>query len=236
VNVVFTRRKTINRRAAGHAGNGNNVGKGKRARKRQQALLRKLSKKAEPLISPLPSPPPRRALEIFRKSVPWARLATAFIGAGLAALAYYGTFRPHVSVEPYLSLNPVDPYKTQFVVKNENSIFDVRNVECVCWPRRMESGNGFSIISPVPLQNIKHTIPILVAGDSSTVDCPPVIGGIGTYSGNVDLAEFELVVTYRQSWWPVETERHAFKAVQDVNRAVHWVHTTPAEEKPMLAK
>jgi hypothetical protein len=233
VKVVFTKRKTISRRAAAHAGNGNNVGKRKRARKR---LLRKLSKKAAPSIPLLPSAPPRRGLEIFQKSVPWARLAMGLIGAGLAALAYYGAFRPHVSVEPYLSLNPVDPYKTQFVVKNENSIFDVRNVECVCWPRRMESGNGFSIISPVPLQNIRHTIPILVAGDSSTVDCPPVIGGIGAYSGNVDLAEFELVVTYRQSWWPIETERHAFKAVQDVNRAVHWVHTTPAEEKPMFAK
>jgi hypothetical protein len=97
----------------------------------------------------------------------------------------------------------------------------------------MESGNGFSIISPGPLQKVHHAIPSLGAGDSSTVDCPPVIGGIGRWSGQVAYAELEIVVSYKQLGWPFET-RYPFRAVQDVGRAVHWVHITPAEERDLI--
>src|SRR2546429_5813537 len=51
-----------------------------------------------------------------------------------------------------------------------------------------------------------------------------------------DLAELEIVVSYDQSWWPfgIITERNAFTAKRDSQRAVHWVHITPAEEKPLF--
>jgi hypothetical protein len=210
------------------------MGKEKRRRKREEATLRKKINAIEPSKLQPPPSPPRRALAVFRRAVSWTKVVLGVLGGFLAALAYYGTFHPHVSVEPYLTLDPVNPYKTQFTVKNENSVFGVRDVECVCWPRRMESGNGFSVVSPGLLRNVRHTIPSLSPGDSSTVDCPPVIGGIGTYSGNVDFAELEIVVSYKQSWWPTTTTRYPFKAMQDANKAVHWVHTTPAEEKPIF--
>jgi hypothetical protein len=210
------------------------MGKKKRRRKKEEAQLRKKINATEPSILQPPPSPPRRAFQLFRQTVSWTKVGLGVLGAVLTALTYYGTFHPHVSVEPFLTLDPVNPYKTQFSVKNENSIFDVRDVECVCWPRRMESGNGFSIVSPGLLPNVGHTIPTLVPGGSSVVDCPPVIGGLGTYSGNVDFAELEIVVSYKQSWWPITTTRYPFKAMQDANKAVHWVHTTPAEEKPIL--
>jgi hypothetical protein len=159
-------------------------------------------------------------------------LWTIFV-AGLALLGGYSVARPHVSLEPYLPLNPVDPYSTQFTVKNESSMFDVYSMDCVCWPRSMSSGNGFSVISPGLLKNVHHTIPLLKPGLSSTVDCPSVIGGIGTYSGQVLSAELEIVISYRQSWWPFDqNERYPFRAMTDSQRAVHWVHITPEQEKP----
>jgi hypothetical protein len=66
--------------------------------------------------------------------------------------------------EPYIPLNPIDPYSTQFVVKNENTIFDTCSVDCVCWPRRMNSGNGLSVVSPGLLPHLNHTIPRLIPG------------------------------------------------------------------------
>ena len=174
-------------------------------------------------------------LQTVRRIVVSGRTARAVFALLATVVGVYAIFRPHLSVEPYVSLNPVDPYRTQFTLKNENVMFEVHNIDSVCWPRKMESGNGFSIISPGPLQNVHHMIPSLEAGDSSTVDCPPVIGGIGTYSGQVAYAELEIVVSYRQSGWPFAVQtRYPFRAVQDVGRAVHWVHITPAEERGLI--
>jgi hypothetical protein len=213
----------------------------RRRRKRLEAKLqKKLSGKAAlpPPIENKESPTRiGRALRAFQRTVSRTRLLWTLLLGGLSLAGGYALFRPHISVEPYVSLDPVDPYKTQFVVKNENRAFNAYNVECVCWPRRMESGNGFSVLSLGPLPNVKHTIPSLEAGDSSTIDCPPIIGGIGTYSGQVDFAELEIVVSYKQSWWPhAISARYPFRAVRDVSKAIHWVHTTPAEEKPILSK
>jgi hypothetical protein len=158
----------------------------------------------------------------------------ALIVAIATVIGLYVIFRPHVSIEPQIVLNPVDPYTTQFNLKNENPMFSIYNVDAVCWPRNMESGNGFSVISPGPLVNVHHEIPFLESGASSTVDCPPVIGGIGRWSGPVVNAELEFVVSYRQSWWPfLRHERHAFDSRRDVQGAVHWVHITPYEEKSL---
>jgi len=213
-------------------------------RRRRKRLEAKLQKKANAKVTSLShlesnESPTRlkRALQAFQKTISGTKVLWTLLLGGLSLAGGYALFRPHISVEPYVSLDPVDPYKTQFIVKNENRAFDVYNVECVCWPRRMESGNGFSVISLVPLQNIRHTIPLLESGDSSTVDCPPLIGGIGRWSGQVDFAELEIVVSYKQSWWPrAISARYPFRATRDVNKAIHWIHTTPAEEKPILPK
>ena len=178
----------------------------------------------------------RRFLKTLRKAFSGTRVLWTVVAPGLSLLGAYALLHPHVSIEPYVSLNPVDPYSTQFTVKNENRVFEAHAIHCVCWPRRMESGNGFSVISPGLLPNLQHTIPVLGPGSSSTVDCPPVIGGLGRWSGEVLDAELEIVVSYNQSWWPfgTVTERNAFATKRDSQRGVHWVHITPAEEKPLF--
>lgn len=168
-----------------------------------------------------------------------ARLVWTLVGVVFAsALGLWAVVRPHVSVEPYISLNPVDPYRTQFTIKNENNVFGISNVTSVCWPRRMESSNNIKVLSLAPLQNISHVIPTLEPNESSTIDCPSVIGGVGTYTGQVDSAELEIEASYRQFWWPsTKYQRFAFKAVQDdTDKSVHWVHITPAEERPIFTE
>jgi hypothetical protein len=157
----------------------------------------------------------------------------SLVVAGLTLLGGYAIFRPHISVEPQITLNPVDPYTTQFNLKNENAMFSIYNVDAVCWPRNMDSGNGFSVVSLGPLPNVHHEIALLESGASSTVDCPSAIGGLGRWSGAVLNADLELVISYRQSWWPfAREERYPFAARRDTQGSVHWVHITPREEKP----
>ncbi|MGB8582505.1 MAG: hypothetical protein WCD47_16910 [Candidatus Sulfotelmatobacter sp.] len=184
----------------------------------------------------VPTPHPRRGITFFEKTLSGTKLLWSLVVVVPITLAGgYATCRRHVSVEPYVPLSPVDPYQTQFTVRNENSVFEVHDIKSVCWPRKMASGNGFSVISPAPLQNVSHEIPSLGPGESSTLDCPPLIGGIGTYSGETINAELEIDVSYKQSFWVgTKTERYAFRAMTDTSKAVHWVHITPAEERPIF--
>jgi hypothetical protein len=194
---------------------------GRRESREHQRELERLRKR---LAEENPKVP--LALRLVKNA--WAAVSAVVVVLGLIA------FGPHISIEPQLALNPINPYTTQFNIKNENLIFDVHEMNAVCWPRSMASANGFSVVSPVPLVNVHHQIPLLGSGLTSTVDCPPVIGGIGSYSGAVMDAELEIVVSYKQSWWPfAKEERYPFAAKRDVQGAVHWVHITPNEEKSL---
>src|SRR5438128_11884425 len=79
-------------------------------------------------------------------------------------IGLYVVFRPHISVEPLIALNPVDPYTTQFNVKNENPMLGVYRINAVCWPRNMQSSSNFGVVSLGPLPNVHHEIPQLEAG------------------------------------------------------------------------
>lgn len=175
--------------------------------------------------------------QYFRKTVSRTKVLWGLVLGAITLLGGYALFHPHVSVEPGLLLNPLDPYSTQFTVTNNNEIFDIRTVNCVCWPRKMDSGNGFSVVSPGYLPNVHHLIPLLQSGAQSTVDCPSIIGGIGAWSGQVINAELEIDVSYNQDWWPrIQRERYAFKAVTASDKSVHWIPITPGEETPLFPK
>ena len=208
----------------------------RRQRRRREREKKKLEKEirrqaTRPQMEQVPQSRARRFLGKARARI---KLTWLFVAAGLSLLSVYaGSLRPHISVEPSIALNPVDPYATQFTVKNENRVFDAHDIECACWPRQMSSENGFSVLSFAPLQKLTRKIAVLTPGMSSTIDCPPVIGGIGTYSGEVHQAELEIDVSYKQSWWPfAQGERYPFAALRDIGKAVHWVHITPDQEKP----
>jgi len=199
---------------------------GRKERRLEQRKQEKLKKQREKEL--LQAPLARRVLMSA-----WSNFWESIL-AGLGLIGGYALFRPHVSIEPQIALNPVNPYTTQFNIKNESVLFDIYNVNAVCWPRNMQSGNGFSVVSPAPLVNVHHEIKLLEAGASSTVDCPPVIGGIGRWSGVVANAELEILVSYKQNWWPfARQERYPFASKRDVQGAVHLVHTTPSEEKSL---
>ncbi len=208
----------------------------RRAREREklEERLRKEGLRLKTEVRAAASPADRFGLSlkaIFTSAkVIWSSCAVL-----LTILGGWALMRPGLSIEPYLSLSSGDPYATQFAVKNENSIFEARDINCVCWPRKMESGNGFSVLSFVPLPNMHHEIKLLQPGATSTVDCPAAIGGLGRWSGQVMYAELEILVSYHQSWSPFErSARYPFASRRDEQGAVHWTHITPQEEKALF--
>jgi hypothetical protein len=177
-------------------------------------------------------PPAKRVLPYLRGTFLTTRFAIVVLIGVLSLAGGYALLHPRISVEPSLVLYPRNPYSTQFTVTNESLMFDVHDADFVCWPRQLRTNHNIGIVSFAPLPNLHHVVPRLGPGDSSTVDCPPVMGGIGAWTGQVDEAELEIVATYRQDWWPKRSARYPFKAIKDSNSAVHWIHTTPAEESP----
>ncbi|MGB2677052.1 MAG: hypothetical protein WAN12_08230 [Candidatus Acidiferrum sp.] len=157
-----------------------------------------------------------------------------FVVIILAFLGGYVLFRPNVSVDPDLLLNPGDPFSTQFSVTNENVIFDVKDLQPFCRTIHVMTSHNIGMfgLPGIPSQ----TIPVLSARQKTTITCREWIGGLGAGAGDVLAAYIEIDVSYRQNWWPREkTQRFPFKGVIDSQKAVHWTHITPMELQAALS-
>ncbi len=174
----------------------------------------------------------QKAIQYFGKTILGTKLLKGLVLLGLALASGYALFRPHVSVEPTLLLNPVNPFSTEFTVKNESKILAVHDLTSICWTKSVETSNNIRIWAPGRFERAQREIPILEPLASSTIDCPPVIGGLGTYTGAVLSAEIEIRISYKQSGWPsVQIEDYPFTGVRDIHNSVHWMHITRPEQK-----
>ena len=149
------------------------------------------------------------------------------------------TAHPHVSVEPSSFAEPCGPvHNAIYREKRKLSLRGSRYSTVSVGRERLNTGHDTSVVSIGPLLiTCSIQSPILNPGSSSTVDCPPVIGGLGAGTGVAfSMLNLEIVVSYRQTWWPLGTvtDRNAFAAKRDSQHGVHWVHITPAEEKPFF--
>ena len=144
----------------------------------------------------------------------------------------YALFYPHVSVEPGIVLNPVEPFSTAFTIKNENGLFAVKALDAICWTQSVTTANHIRIIAPGQFQHVQQSIPVLEPLAPSTIGCPAVMGGLGSYAGAIQEAHIEILLSYRQDWWPwIKKARYPFQSVVDSQGGVHWVHITAADER-----
>ena len=146
----------------------------------------------------------------------------------LAVLAFaggYALLHPHVSVEPELQLNPVDPTSTQFTVTNDNSVFSITDVRPACSTVLIETSNHVRLEGLPPLPS--PPIPLIPPRDKSTFNCVRWIGGLGSGAGDVLKAYTLIELLYKQKGWPfATTQRFPFKGLVDSQKAVHWTHRT----------
>jgi hypothetical protein len=167
------------------------------------------------------------------------RVLWSLFFAGLALAGGYALFHPHVSIEPELFLNPANPFSTQFKITNESTIFSVHTLTSHCWTQSLSTSHNLSIWDPGggSARQIQHETALLGPKSSDTIDCAPIMGGIGTYTGNITQANVVISISYQQNWWPfVQTEYYPFNAMQDSGGVSHWVHVTSFEQKPAFLK
>jgi hypothetical protein len=172
-----------------------------------------------------------RVRQYFGQTISRTKVVWGLVGVVLALIAYYGVFRPHVSVDPDFSANPADPCSARFAGKNENTIFAVNDVKPLCHTIFAETSGHFRMTNlparPAP------TIPSLEHDEKTTIFCPPWVEGLS----HVTTAYIDIDITYRPDWWPItKTQRFPLKGVIDSQRNVHWTHITLSELQAELAK
>jgi hypothetical protein len=207
-----------------------------RERKKMEETLRKESR---PRTEDKPATARLRWMRVFQKTVLGTKALWGIIIGLLTLAGGYALFYPHVSVEPGIVLNPVEPFSTAFTIKNENGLLAVKKLDAICWTQSVTTANHIRIIAPGQFQHVQQSIPLLEPLAPSTIGCPAVMGGLGSYAGAIQEAHIEILLSYRQDWWPwIRKERYPFKSVVDSQGGVHWIHITAAEEKipPLPAK
>jgi hypothetical protein len=145
----------------------------------------------------------------------------------LALIGGWFRFHPHVSLHPDQRLDPNDPFSTQFTIVNEGS-FDVRDLNSACMFGDVETTHNVGM-SGVTRPSLK-TISLIESKQTTTVECPSLVGGIGAGAGNVRKADIALRIEYSQNWWPVRVvEIYRFEGKLDSSGIVHWVPRTRSE-------
>jgi hypothetical protein len=199
----------------------------RRRRKRVENKLRKKfekeSSRAQVERAGLPQEPSGR--KYLTRAISRTKLLFGLVLSGLTLLGGLALFRPHVSVDPDLVLDPGDPFSTQFNITNQNLLFDVKNLRPSCRTIYVITSHNFGMsgLPPRPSPPITELEP----QQKTTITCPPWVGGLGAGAGNVLVAYIEMDVLYRQDWWPVERqERFPLRGVRDSQNGVHWTHIT----------
>jgi|SRR5580658_8574442 hypothetical protein len=201
----------------------------RRRRKRLEAkLANKLSVKGPPHTENTQNPAHQDSEALGpKRTIPRLKKLLNFVVIILAFLGGYALFRPNVSVDPDLLLNPGDPFSTQFSVTNENAILDVKDLQPFCRTINVVTSNNIGLFGLPPRPS--PPIPVLGPRQKTTINCPPWIGGLGAGAGNVLWAYIEIDVSYKPDWWFRETQRFPFKGAIDSQKGVHWTHVSPSE-------
>ena len=138
----------------------------------------------------------------------------------------YCLLRPDIEVEPDIAIDPRQAIINPFKVTNigQLPIYDVR---CQCFLRGLVSeGSGTSMIGPATFDDLRHIIPKMIHGESTSVPVPIFFQPKTPFTkGDIDV-----VVVYSTAIIPLHQERHfRFEIRQGANDEFMWFHKAISE-------
>jgi hypothetical protein len=176
-------------------------------------------------------PPPKPGVRVFDRVFSGTKLLASLVLGAATILGAWASLRPHVSLEQSTLLDPSDPFSAQFTLTNESYVLGVRDVTSNCYVLSVITSNNVGIEAWG--RNLPRTIPLLSPRGTTTVDCPPLIGGLGAGAGTVKKAKIVMTISYRQDWWWNRTsEQYPFLGLLDSQNVLRWTHRSPSEPLP----
>ncbi|MGO9621802.1 MAG: hypothetical protein ACLPT6_10395 [Desulfobaccales bacterium] len=156
----------------------------------------------------------------------------AGIGLFLAIIGTYYNFAPKISVNISDSLNPINPFATKFVIRND-SLLPIYSVTPSFKNRKITTEAKNYIIGSDRIDREKpvYPIPVLNPGDSTTFILPFPINLMSP----VIQADIEIIVSYRPALSPFKHEnRFRFVTVPAIDNVLHWQPKSLSEQSTNL--
>jgi hypothetical protein len=165
----------------------------------------------------LPEPPAQR-LRWLRSIWSAGKILYAAIGAILGLLALFYELWPAVSIEPYLYLDPRNPFSAQFNITNE-SPYSLKNLTYRCRLNAVESELHVTIQGAEGRDESTHSIPQINAKQKISVTCPFPIE-----IGHLIKADIGFQLSYFFSHWQI-TKDTCFHGELDIQKNLQWTYS-----------
>ena len=150
-----------------------------------------------------------------------------FVGLSviLTVIGSIYSFSPEVEVYPYSSLNPLDPFATPFIIKN-NSYLSIYDVAFSCEPKNVDASASHSTFLGGETSFGKPPIPFIDTGESSKSFCFfPV-----NFTSPITSADINILVSFRPSFIPWrQKKRFRFTTEKDINGKLVWLPSAKTE-------
>jgi hypothetical protein len=179
---------------------------------------RRTNKRAKQKARPLPPPTQKKLFGQTAGAISWF-----FRGLlGLITLAGgWALVRPVVRVEPYIQLDPSNPFSERFKLSNEGN-FSIRDVSYFCYVKSAK-GPGFDIDDMRIVKNFGYQ-KTMIAGISTTIDCP-LSNIVEVDGGRYSSATIAFSVTFKPDWYVWHKTRvEWFEGTLDSEGRVQWLH------------
>ncbi len=190
-----------------------------RDRKKQEArLLRAASQPQKEGIGS--TPPSLRARAHFGRTISTSKSIFGILGAAIAIFSAWVLLQPEISINPYVALNPPDPFSVKFEIANE-SYDPMRNVTGLCQLNEVTFAGGSDIANSRIKRGTGLLATSLAHHERTTFDCSVFRGLDPRMLTAVDIS---IVVEYRPAWWFRDIERsQRFVGTVDRSGEYHWL-------------
>ena len=161
----------------------------------------------------------------------WAMLdptgkVLAALGLLLAISGTYYTLNPKLTITATGALDPLNPYSTPFVIKNE-SVLPLYDIDPEWHYRTMSSENNSGLNNSKFINNIVP-VPTLSPGESTSIFMPTFIH-FGGKAGRVKYIDVSVTVKFRP-FIPVPMSKgFRFVTVRTSDKAFHWLSKAISE-------
>jgi hypothetical protein len=155
-----------------------------------------------------------------------AKIFWKVVVAAISLLGAWQIVKPIIHIEPYLQLDPSNPFSERFRISNDG-FFAIHDVTFDCILDRatfLKDGLPEGELSAFHLAGINSYRKIIEAADSTTTDCPlnTFIGLPGT---KYNSANIQLNVGFNLAYYPWRKKRSAaFVGQLDSEGNVRWVY------------
>lgn len=138
----------------------------------------------------------------------------------LTIIAFFNSFYPKVSIATEASLDPLNPFRTPFIIENR-SLLPIHSIECSFFIHNISAKKTKNLATNFTTQMANQPIKRLNAGEKSTA----FVVFPFNFSSPITYGDIDVMISFRPAYWPWRQEKiFHFVTEKDVNNNLRWLH------------